>query len=286
MKRFVPIFAIIIILISFIFDIYENFIDKSFEKYLAVSSIDVGQGDSTLIVSPSKKVVLIDSGEENFSHDLIKYLKKNKIKKIDYAICTHFDSDHIGGMDRVVEEIQTNKILIPIKDSSKEEYLEILSVARKNQIPILKVSSGNYIDLSKNEKLSILSPKSISTDENKNSIVALYKYKSQYLLFTGDADKEIEKSIISEYSLPKLEYLKVGHHGSNTSTSEELISTARPKISVISVGYKNRYSHPHKESINTLKKFGSKIYRTDVNGSMKFYFDGKKLFTRENYKYE
>lgn len=253
---------------------------------LEIHIIDVEQGDSSLIISPDGKSMLIDAGEEEYSRNVIRELKKSNLKKIDYIIGTHYDSDHIGGIDKVTKKFDVGEVLLPDDKKNTDELMEIFQVCNEKNIAIKKVSSGDVINLGKKTKIYILSPGKIYDEANQNSIVFLMNNDSKYYMFTGDADSEIENEIMIQYKLPRCEFLKVGHHGSKTSSCDKFISEISPKISTISCGYKNSYGHPHKEVLSTLKIHQSKIYRTDINGTMTFYFDKSKIYTSKPYTYE
>ncbi|WP_101772697.1 ComEC/Rec2 family competence protein [Peptostreptococcus faecalis] len=253
--------------------------------YLQVHVIDVGQGDSSLIITPSKKTILVDSGEEEYFRNVMQVLKKNNVKKIDYLIATHFDGDHIGSMDKIIKNFQVEKIYTTPDKNFNTDFLEIVkesSLKNKKTIPLI---SDDSLSIDKNISINILSPIRMTDDTNKNSICFLLSYKKHSLLFTGDIDSDVEKEILKKYNLPKCSFLKVSHHGSKTASSDIFISTIKPKIASISCEYKNRYGHPHENTLNTLKKYNSKILRTDKNSSMTFLFDDKEIYMQKKYIY-
>ena len=135
--------------------------------------------------------------------------------------------------------------------------------------------------------INVLSPRKISnTDENKNSLIFTIYQDGMSFMFTGDADSEMERGVLTHYKLPKCIYLKAGHHGSKTASCDEFIGTIRPKIASISCGYKNKYGHPHQATLDTLKKYQVQTFRTDLNGDMVFYFDlrnTKKIYSKGKY---
>lgn len=258
----------------------------SYDKTLQIHIIDVGQGDSTLVITPDKKAILIDAGLDEYSRNVIRHLKKSHIKKLDAVIGTHFDADHIGGIDKVIAEFPTKDVFFPPSKASKTDLIEILSICRKKKIKISSLKSGDRVKLG-NCLISVLSPRIISKDnENKNSLIFTIFQDGANYMFTGDADSELEKQVLSSYKLPKCVYLKVGHHGSKTASCDDFIATIRPQIASISCGYKNRYGHPHQQTLDTLKKYRTQIFRTDLNGDMVFYFDlkdTKKIYSKDKY---
>ncbi|WP_317316850.1 ComEC/Rec2 family competence protein [Peptostreptococcus russellii] len=245
---------------------------------LKLDIIDVDQGDSILVITPEKKSLLIDSGEEDFSRSVIRDLKKNRVKKLDYVIGTHSDSDHIGAMSDVLKEVGADKLILSKDNILKTELNNLISTAESMNVNLNRVESGDILKIDKDTVIYILSPSKISQDPNKNSIVLLLKFKNHSLIFTGDADSEIENKILQNYKLGHCEFLKAGHHGSKTSSSEKFIRTLRPDITAISCGYKNRYGHPSKDTLDTLSKYNSKIFRTDISGTLHFYFNDQGVF--------
>lgn len=232
----------------------------------SITFLDVGQGDSTIIIFPFGKTVLVDTGGNYLSkssiveNKTIPYLNSLGINKIDLVILTHGDYDHVGEFKNLINNIKIGKVLI-----NKGKINEIEKDIIKN-ISVEKVK-GSYNFNSYN--LLFLNDK-IYDDENENSIVIYINIKNKNILLMGDADKKVEKSIIKEYNLPKMDILKVGHHGSKTSSDVDFIKKINPSYSVISVGKNNRYGHPNKEVLDLLSN--TNILRTDKEGSIKFVF--------------
>src|SRR3712207_3037769 len=177
--------------------------EKKPSGYLEIHTIDVGQGDSSLVISPDGHSLLVDGGEEEYARNVIRHIKKSRIHHLDYVIGTHFDSDHIGSLDKVISEIPTSKIFLPPDRSSKKDLLEIVSIAKHKSINITSLKAGEHFNLGENLSIYTLSPREISEETNENSIVFLMKYKLQYFLFTGDASSQIESSVLEDYQLPK-----------------------------------------------------------------------------------
>lgn len=258
--------------------------DKNYN--LSVHIIDVGQGDCILIKTPSNKNMLIDGGDEDSSKIIKSYLKNKRVKNIDIVIATHPDSDHIGSLDYVIDNFNVESIYMPKQSTESESYNNLIDSCNKKNLKIQFLSKNNSLTLDENCRIQVLSPSYITDDNNVNSIVLNINYKNNNFLFTGDCEVENEIDMINSYELEDIDFLKVAHHGSNTSSSLDFLKEITPDVAVISCGYKNKYGHPHKSTLDNLKSVDAKIYRTDTNGSMVFYSDGDKLFTKIKYKAE
>lgn len=243
------------------------------ENVLRAHYIDVGQADSIFIELPNNEVMLIDGAESQNSEDIISYIKELNYQKIDYLIGTHPHADHIGGLSKIIESFEIGTIYMPKVVATSKTYENLLvTIANKG----LKIKTGkagvNIID-EDNFKISIISPNKDSYDSYNNySLVIKMVYKEASYLFMGDAEELVEKEIISDV---KSDVLKVGHHGSNTSSSEDFLKKVSPKYAVISVGENNKYNHPSDITLEKLKKYTSNIYRTDINGNIIISSDGK-----------
>ena len=246
---------------------------------VSIHVIDVGQGDSILIKTPDNKNMLIDSGDENSGNTVKRYLKKQKISKLDIVIATHPDSDHIGGLDDIIYDFNIDKIYMPNKENNTSSYNDIITACNKKNLDIIKASKGMNLNLGSSVSIKILSPSTTHEDTNLNSIVLNLSYKNKDFLFTGDAEYKNETDIINNYNLEDVDFLKIGHHGSKTSTSDAFLKNTSPDVAIISCGYKNRYNHPHKETLDSLMKYHIPIYRTDEQGDLVFYSDGDTIYT-------
>lgn len=244
---------------------------------LKVYYFDVGQGDSILI-QVNNKNLLIDGGPKDAESRLIKDLKDFGVKKLDYVITTHPHEDHIGGMGQVIKNFDIGKFYAPKVTSNTKtfEYM-VNQLNNKNlKINIIKPGMGSDIDLGKNTKVEIFSPNSSSYDNlNNYSPIIKISYKETSFLFTGDAEKLSEKEVLEKGYAIQSDVLKIGHHGSSSSTSKEFLNKVNPKMAVISVGKNNDYGHPHKETISSLKNKGIKYFRTDEEGTITLESDGK-----------
>ena len=241
-----------------------------FENYdMSAHFIDVGKADS-IYVNCKDKNILIDGGEKDTYNTVVEYLKKKGIKKLDLVIASHPHSDHIGGLVEVLNEFKIGKVLMPkLRDDivpTSKVYENFLLAIDKNNIPVEIAISGNTFYIG-NLKIEIFAPNKQYDSINNNSIVAKLIYKNISFLFTGDAEKESEQDILSKNFDIKSTVLKVGHHGSKTSTTNAFLKRVNPEYAVICVG-EDKYNLPKKETINKLKNCGAKIYRTDLNGTV------------------
>ncbi|MDD2435105.1 MAG: DNA internalization-related competence protein ComEC/Rec2 [Bacilli bacterium] len=259
-----------ILLVVIVIFIHTNLNYLNFNPTLTM--IDVGQGDSLLItLSHNKGNIMIDTGGiQNFygtnnysiaTATTIPYLKSSGIKKIDYLVLTHGDYDHMGEAINLVENFKTENVIFNCNEFNELEQSLIEVLDKKN---IKYYSCIKELNIDK-YKLQFLKTKEYY-NENNNSNVIYFHYNNYKFLFMGDAGVDKEKDILEKCNLTDIDFLKVGHHGSNTSSSEEFINSVNPKYSLISVGKNNRYGHPKESVLDTL--FNSKIYRTDQDGSI------------------
>lgn len=264
-----------VLLIVFIIFIHTNINYIRNNPY--VTFIDVGQGDSTLIHLPhNKSNILIDTGGNinyNISKDIINYLKSNGIKKIDYLILSHGDYDHMGEAINLVNDFKVGKVIFNCGSYNDLEN-KLIKVLDKNNIEYYSCINELSID---KYKLSFLNTREYD-NENDNSSVINFNYKTFKFLFMGDAGVEKEKDILKQYKIKDIDFLKVGHHGSDTSSNDYFINSINPKISLISVGKNNRYGHPKDRVLKTLKN--SDVYRTDSNGSIEIKLNGNRYKIR------
>ena len=262
------IYKIIIVIISLIFLINNGRIVNN-----EVSILDVGQGDSSLIRLKNKNILIDTGGNINYDiskNILIPYFKSVGIKKIDYLVLTHGDYDHMGEAINLVENFKVEKVIFNcgLYNDLENELIEVLD---KKKIKYYSCIKELNID---NNKLYFLQTKEYD-NENDNSNVIYSELNVYKFMFMGDASVTTEKEIMNKYNLPDIDVLKVGHHGSKTSSSKEFINVINPKYSIISVGKNNRYGHPNKEVLENLEN--SKIYRTDLDGSIMFKIKNNEL---------
>ncbi|MDB1946681.1 ComEC/Rec2 family competence protein [Clostridium tertium] len=268
-------FIIIILLFQCSINTKENNIQSN-KNTLQVHFIDVGQGDSILI-QVNNKNLLIDSGPNKSEDKLKKYLKKLNISKFDYIIATHPHEDHIGNMSYIINNFDVLNFYAPkVENSTKAFETMIESLIRKDlKIKVLKANIKS-IDLGKNIVVDVFSPLSNSYEDlNNYSSIVKISYGNTSFLFTGDAEELSENEVLNAGFDLKCDVLKIGHHGSSSSTSEKFLKASNPSIAVISVGEDNTYGHPTDTVLSRLKE--TKIYRTDINGNIVITSDGLSL---------
>ncbi|EKN39478.1 metallo-beta-lactamase [Clostridium botulinum CFSAN001627] len=235
---------------------------------LKVHYIDVGQGDSILVQTKDKNI-LIDAGTRKSSDSLISYLKKQHIKKLDYVIATHPHEDHIGGMPKVIEEFEISNFYAPKKTANTKIFKDMILQLKKKNLKINVAKKGISLDLSNNSSLDFLAPvKDNYENTNDSSAVVKLTHGNTKFLFTGDAEKTSEKDILNSNEDLSSNVLKIGHHGSHSSSSKEFLDKINPKIAIISCGKNNDYGHPHKETMKELNKRNIEVYRTDIDGNI------------------
>lgn len=245
---------VVVFLIMLLLTRIVRIINPTFKIYF----IDVGQGDSTLIVTPKNKKILIDGGEGK-TNVLFQYLLDRRINKIDYIIISHFDSDHCNGLIEIIEKMRVENIVMSKQSKESEEYKKILEIIKQKNIKVSSVKAEDKIIIEKNLYIKILNPaeKFEFQDLNNNAIVAKLVYKNFSMLFTGDIEKA-EESLAKKYKNElKSTILKVAHHGSKTSTSEEFLKYVEPQIALIGVGKNNKFGHPNQITIEKLKNIRS-----------------------------
>ena len=260
-----------------------NFIIYIFPQKLRIFFIDVGQGDSTLIITPDKKTVLIDGGGSD-SFDvgekvLLPYLLDRRILKIDYVLISHFDTDHCGGILTIMEKVKVKNIIISEQAEHSENYERFKKLMIHKKIRLIEVKKGDKIKIGRYSEFKILFPTSRLLSENplnNNSIVAQFNYNNFKMLFTGDIEKLAEQQILkAEKAEIRADILKVAHHGSKTSSIPEFIKAVKPKIALIGVGKNNTFGHPNKQTIKNLENIKCRIYRTDIQGEIIIKIDQK-----------
>jgi len=250
----------------FLFSIYvwTNLWPRSFTVYF----LDVGQGDCAVIVTPWRNVIVIDTGGLNSfdtgANIVSPFLRSLGKKSVDYLLLSHYDNDHVGGLKGLLRNVKVRTIILPnerITEASRRFY----ELCTSNEAEKVIAKQGMHFTIDK-VSLEILSVGDSSIVGNEASTIARISYEGKRFLFTGDMDAKREENAMFN---PRTDVLKVAHHGSMSSSTEEFIARAQPKIAVVSVGAFNRYGHPHKSVLERLKKVDAKVLRTDRNGCIK-----------------
>ena len=255
-------------------------------RKLEVTAIDVGQGDSLLIVSPEGRTMLIDAGgsigpvhsEFDFGEDVVApYLWSRGLERLDVAVLTHAHGDHIGGLARILEDFHPAELWVGINpDTAATEQL--YQAAAANHVAVRQHTAGDVLDWG-GSRVRILSPppdwQPKPKHENDDSMAILVTYGETSALLAGDLVKKMEKFVATES--PHADLLKVAHHGSATSTTPELLAAVRPRFAVISAGYGNSFGHPRKVVLDRLQENHVQTYRTDLMGAVTFLLDGKSV---------
>jgi competence protein ComEC len=242
---------------------------------LSVYFLDVGQGDSTLVLF-SNKSILIDAGEADMGDRVVRDLKALGVSRIDFLVATHPHSDHVGGMQKVLAAFPVGQVLdsgLPHTSSTYEHFLE--TIEQKN-IPYRVAEQGQTIDIDPALTIFVLSPpiERFSDDPNTNSVVLRISYGTVAFLFAGDMGGESENALVKSGYPLDAKFLKVGHHGSYSSTTSSFLERVRPETAIIMVGKDNPYGHPHQETLDLLKRYGVTVYRTDLDGTIVIRSDG------------
>src|SRR5262245_91167 len=254
---------------------------------LQIYALDVGQGDSELIISPDGKSVLIDAGLPQAGEDVVAALRKRNISSLDLAVATHPHADHIGGMRQVIENFEVKNFLDSGQIYASSEYERLLRVIKEKKIKFIEAKKGMKFDLGSGVSLETLNPqgdgqwitkvRAGGSVENANSVVMRLTYGDFSMLFTGDAETETEQLMIKSGEPLRAQVLKVGHHGSRYATSAKFLEAVSPEVAIISCGAGNRYGHPAQVTLERLQQAGAKIYRTDLNGEIAIVTDGNKF---------
>ncbi|MDQ5983818.1 MAG: hypothetical protein RUMPE_00847 [Eubacteriales bacterium SKADARSKE-1] len=256
----------------------SDFSQSADDYDMSVHFIDVGKADSIYIKCLGKNV-LIDAGEKA-TYDVVgEYLKKNGVKKLDLVIATHPHSDHIGGMPDVLNDFSVERFLMP---ELKAEYVptskcyeKLLLALKNNNITPENPEPGSSFEIGEME-FDIFAPNSQYEELNNDSIVAKVSFRNQSFLFTGDAQIESENEMLARNFNLSSTVLKVGHHGSKTSTSDKFLKKVNPKYAVISVN-SDMYNLPNKKIVKKLKNWGIETYRTDLNGTVILATNGENI---------
>ena len=239
---------------------------------LRVNYIDVGQGDSIFIQLPNKETMLIDAGEAYEADNVINYLNNLGIKKIDYVVGTHPHTDHIGGLEEVINTFDVGSIYMPKVSSNSKTFEDLLTTISNKGLKVKTAKSGVVVLSEDNLKLEFIAPNSDNySNLNNYSAVLKLTYLGNTFLFMGDAETLSEDEITSDVDA---DVIKVGHHGSDSSSSVEFVKKVSPEYAIIMVGEGNSYNHPYQSIIDRYESVGAKVLRTDLDGNIVCDSDG------------
>ncbi len=263
-----------LILFTSFFNIYENN-ESDLSELLKVHVIDVGQGDSIFIELGNDKTMLIDAGEREKGEVVKSYINNLGYEKINYLVATHPHADHIGAMYYIVDNFEIENIYMPKAITNTKTYENLLQTISSHNLKINTAKVGVNIYNGSNLQMDIIAPNSSSyTSLNDYSAVIKLVYGNTCFLFMGDAEVKSEQEITSDINC---DVVKIGHHGSNTSSSEDFIKKVNAKYAVISVGKDNKYNHPSDLVLNRWQNAGTIIYRTDISGNIIFKSNGNSI---------
>lgn len=243
---------------------------------LAVHFIDVGQADAILI-QQKNQAMLIDAGNNGDGDLVTDYIKKLGISKLDYVIGTHPHEDHIGGLDIVIDSFDIGEVFLPKASSNTKTFEAVLNSIRNKGLKIKEPIVGMKFNVGDSENI-ILAPNSKEySNTNEYSIIIKLTFGNNSFIFTGDAEEHSEEEVIENGLDLSADVLKLGHHGSRSSTSDEFLKEVNPSIAIVSAGEGNKYGHPHEETLDKLKHKNIKVYRTDEIGTIILTSDGKTI---------
>lgn len=248
---------------------------------MIVHYIDVGQGDSILI-QVNNKNLLIDAGPKSDNKKFLNYLSDLNLEKLDYIIATHPHEDHIGNMSDVIDDYKVLNFYAPKVQTTTKTFEKMVESLKSKNLKINVLKKGiDSINLGENTKITVFSPtKDLYEDLNNYSPVIKIEYGKTSFLFTGDAEKDVEKEILASNGDISADVLKVGHHGSSTSTTQDFLNKVHPIIGVISVGQDNSYNHPNDDTLKRLTENKITIYRTDKDGTVVLSSDGSNIIKK------
>ncbi len=280
--------ALILILIIGNYVLFENLWTRSHPK-LTVTTIDVGQGDASLIEFPNGKHLLVDTGPSSRRFDagertIIPFLKRKGISKLDYLLITHPHSDHVGGAGSILKSIQVDTLIMNFFGSCNRQTREVLEIAQIRNVGLKAAYAGSQIQIDSNARVYVLYPNQNQLAEknaNNSSLVLKVLYGNASMLLVGDAEDMVEQRMLARYNaFLASDMLKVGHHGSISSTSEEFLKIIHPQTAIVSVGTHNQFRHPSPFILKRIAMYSIGITRTDKMGAIIWENDGKQWMRR------
>lgn len=243
---------------------------------LEVHFLDVGQGDSSLIITPDGSTILVDASTSTHGEKIVSYLKKAGITTIDHVVATHAHADHIGGMVDVLQNFDIGTVYDSGVSHTSQTYLDYLEYIDQQNINFVVPEEGDSLISNDDYNLSgeFINVGDVDEDLNNSSIAFQLTYKESTFTFTGDAESQVEQDMVQEGNLQDTDVYKVAHHGSNTSSSDTFIESIDPEYAVFSYGEDNSYGHPHSNVVEKLQSRNVELYSTAVQGDIVFTTDG------------
>jgi beta-lactamase superfamily II metal-dependent hydrolase len=250
---------------------------------LTVNVVDVGQGDAIFIQAPDGKNLLIDAGPNDSNRRLLTWLEQHGIKKLDRLLITHGHSDHVGNIKKLLLAVPVDVVLGSGHMHTNHMNLAILELMKAKAIPMKKLVAGDRFSIGEGVEVLVLAPnkdKNLARERNNNnnSVVIKVTFGEMDFLFTGDAERKVEKQMLAEYPADlACEVIKVAHHGSESSSSQAFVEAVSPQVAIVSLATKNAFGHPSLDTLDRYLKRQVKLYRTDQWGSVTVETDGKNL---------
>ncbi len=243
---------------------------------LKIQVIDVGNADAILLQN-GDAAMLIDAGESGDGDTVLEHLRAAGVDELDVVIATHADSDHIGGMKTVLTGVPVRKYIMAFMPQghtpTTRTYLNLLQTIDEKDIPVAEAEVGTEFALGE-AIVTLLGPADSFDDNNNHSVICRVTFGRRHFLFTGDAGTKAERALLESGADLTADVLKLGHHGSSTSTSEKFLQAVDPSVALITCGEGNSYGHPHAETVSLLRERGITAYRTDLNGDITILCDG------------
>lgn len=248
------------------------------EGTMRVHFIDVGEGDSAFIEFPDGKTMLIDAGEVKEGETVLSYIQSCGVERVDFLVGTHPHSDHIGGLETIVRNLEIGEVYMPKVTHNTKTFENLFLSIQEKGLKVKPARAGMDIYNEGGVRIKVIAPIEDEYDNlNNYSVVLEVTYNDTSFLFTGDAENEVLEEL---HIGGEIDVLKVSHHGSYTSGSELFMNRVSPEYAVISVGARNQYGHPHREVMEFLSRNKIKVYRTDENGTVIAESDGEKITIR------
>lgn len=282
MKKYISVYFCVVCAIICLLIWYGVYYVES-HRNLVVHFFDVGQGDAIFFELPNHVQVLIDGGPGNGMLSKLGSVMPFWDRTIDLVVLTHPHADHVDGLIDVLKRYDVGMVIESGSFYSTPDYNEWNTYIKQKNIPVIYARKGQYVALSDISKLYILFPQEEIADKRFTNIhdgmvVSKLLYGSNAILFTGDAERPVEYQLMASGTSLAADVLKIGHHGSKTSTNEYFLNAVHPRFAVISAGRKNNYGHPHADVVGRIKAAGIDLFRTDINGDIEFTSDGKNIW--------